>query len=861
MEQITVTKVSGSTLDLMRLSPPINFTDASQNVTLMGDDLVSLSFESAEILDLDIGDKITVFGEEYKLNQLPNIKKNGKRWFDYNCVFEGSQYDLLRVQFLNADVVGGSTGTSFDITGDCYDITTILINNLNRIFPAKWILTGYPLTEVRTMQFSEENCLQALIKICEEFEYEFKITQGSSGMRYLNILKSGTILPYQYQYGIGNGLYEISRQSVENRNLVTRLYAYGSDKNLPSNYRNYSQRLRFNDTGYIEKESAITSYGVIEKTIVFDEIYPKRTGTVTSNEPVNKKIFYDNTMFDLNETDSNGTKWLIAGTPAKVSFLTGNLAGYEFTIASYNHGEKKFTINEYKDDRGETFPSPTITAFQIEIGDTYTLLDIRLPDNYITDAENELKAKAQDHLEVNSVPAVQYLVSLDEFYLQNGQQVEGTPVSVLPDGWVHTNIGDEVNGFSQYANGFKMIGGSDSETGLSFLHRGIAVDGNSLSSTLYLEPKLFGSSNDVPVTAQYGLMVRFGLNTDSKFVAIKIENGFYRVIYRSTVGGAISISGDLFAFESNQRFGIYVEFNGSEQKTELIKFLSNKFRNVFNYIFYNLTAPEIAAVRIGYFLANTDGLRAVLKLDTVGNTETVPEIPVTDLGDYNYININNGNIGTGAYVNGVYTIINAGLDVWGTDDKFGFLFFELDDSTAKIRANLIQQPKYLGTNTDLSSFARCGLMWRAENVTGSDCIGIAQNQNGTIFVFERYDNDSINILGSQITDKTSIHDFWISVNAGSPGVSTRYLTIRVGYIENGQEVQVRSISHIISNTTYAASKLGVFQSSFDAVQQAVLNATIIIGDVAPSDNPCGKPLSGNIFSDICMYQWGEEVYT
>lgn len=860
MEQITVTKVGGATVDLMRLSPPINFTEASQSVTLMGDDFISLSFESAEILDLDIGDKITVFGEEYKLNQLPNIKKNGRRWFDYNCVFEGSQYDLLRVQFLNADVVGGSTGTSFDITGDCFDIASIIINNANRIFPAKWILTGYPLTEARTMQFSEENCLQALIKICEEFEYEFKITQGASGMRYLNILKSGTILPYQYQYGIGNGLYEISRLRVENRNLVTRLYAYGLDKNLPSNYRNYSQRLRFNDSGYIEKESAITAYGVIEKTILFDEIYPKRTGSIQAIY-ANKKVFYDATMFNLNETDSNGTKWLIAGTPAKISFLTGNLAGYEFTIASYNHGEKKFTINEYKDDRGQIFPSPTIAAFQLEVGDTYTILDIRLPDNYITDAENELKAKAQDHLEINSVPAVQYLVSLDEFYLQNGQQVEGTPISILPDGWVHTNIGNEVNGFSQYANGFKMIGGSDSETGLSFLHRGIAVEGNSLSSTLTLEPKLFGSNVNVSVNAQFGLMVRFGLTVGAKFVAIKIQNGNYYTIFRDAVDGAIQTSGDPFAYDVQQRYGIGVDFNNLDQKTEIIKFTANKFRTVVNYINFALTTEEKNNVRIGYFLANTLGLRAVLKLDIISNSEITPEIPVTDLGDYNYININNGNIGVGSFADNQHKVINAALDVWGTTDNLGFLFYELNDNKAKISATLIQEPNYLNTTIPVSEFARAGLMWRAENTSTSSFVAIAKNKSGIIFVYERYNNSDIFVIGTFIVDKTYITDFWIEVNAGTPGVNTRLMTITLGYYENGIPVQLASVPHIINNSIYSDSKLGVFQTSKDATKQAVLNATIFVENVLPSNNPCGKPGSGNIYTDICMYQWGEEIYS
>ena len=858
MEQITIIKPNGSEIDLMRLYPPINILQAKQRQVLMNEDVCIIEFESVEPLDLDIQDKVVVFDEEYKLNKLPNITKNGKGWFNYSCIFEGAMYDLRRARFRDKAVSGGSLNSEFSLTGDLFDIVSVVINNANRLFPAKWILIGYPDTEVKTMDFSLNNCLEALVLICEKFEYEYEITQGSGGLRYLNILKKGRVLPYQYEYGIGNGLYKIAREDVDNSNLITRVFATGSNKNLPSNYRNFSTKLKFSDESSLESQTAIDKYGVIEGDIEFD-VFPSRRGTITSIFS-NKKVFYDTSMFDLNESNSSGTKWLIAGTTAKISMITGKLAGYEFEIASYNHGEKKFTINEYKDDRGEIFPSPTLTAFQFEVGDVYTILDIRLPDSYVIEAEADVKQKAQEHLYKNSSPKVRYPIEVDELFLENGVPEIGSPISNIPDGWVHTDIGGDLVGFSQYVNGFKVIGGSNSDTNLSFLHRGILVDGNSLSSTLALEPKLFGSNTNVSVNAQFGLMVRFGLNADSKFVALKFQNGNYYTIFRDTVGGSIQVSGEPFAYSAMQRYGIYVEFNGLEQKVELLKFASNKFRTLINYINFTVTAPEKDDVRIGYFLGNTLGLRAVLKLDTIGNIETVPEIPVTDLGDYNYININNNNIGVGTFANNVYRITNAGLDVWGTQDKFGYLFFELDNSVGNLRANLVQLPNYLNTSTPLADFARVGLMWRAGNVTDSDCIGIAQNKNGAIFVFERYDNENINIIGSQ-TIKPNIHDFWIKVEAGQQGVSTRLLTVRLGYIENGQDVQIGIVNHIISNSVYADSKLGVFQTSNDAVLQAVLNATILIEEVQNPDNPCGKPQSGNIFSDTCMYQWGEQIFS
>lgn len=76
-------------------------------------------------------------------------------------------------------------------------------------------------------------------------------------------------------------------------------------------------------------------------------------------------------MFDLNakEADGKTTKYLIEGTNAKIKFESGQLAGYEFDLHSYEHGTHKFVINKFQDENGTVFPSETSGAFQISVGD------------------------------------------------------------------------------------------------------------------------------------------------------------------------------------------------------------------------------------------------------------------------------------------------------------------------------------------------------------------------------------------------------------------------------------------------------------------------------------------------------------
>src|SRR5690606_16530741 len=137
-------------------------------------------------------------------------------------------------------------------------------------------------------------------------------------------------------YGRGYGLYQLKRETVKGDDIITRLWAFGASKNLPSDYRNYSPRLRLADPGYIEAADAVAAFGVIEGVRVFDDIYPKRTGVVTSVVGVNS--FVDSTMdFDLFDGVGGETTYLTQGNSAKIHFNTGNLAGYEFEVQKYDH--------------------------------------------------------------------------------------------------------------------------------------------------------------------------------------------------------------------------------------------------------------------------------------------------------------------------------------------------------------------------------------------------------------------------------------------------------------------------------------------------------------------------------------------
>jgi hypothetical protein len=427
MDQLIVTHIGGTTVKLNSKENGSMIKSAVQTVERLGQDIVDISVESATQLTFVIGDKITVYGRDYTLNQSARESKTAESRFKYDLHFEGVQYDLLRVAYnVNVSTTNNQiqdlSGNA--LTGDLRRFLDVLIANANRIFPGKWVLGTYPEnTKTLNEVFSDtDNCLAVLQSLCSADKYntEFNITIDANGVRTLNVGSFGNNFPYTFKYGRGRGLYELTREKVSESNIVTRLYVYGGSKNVPTT-RYRSSELCLPDKSkaqsYIEDSAAILKYGIWEATKVFEDIYPGSTGTVTDYDPGAPYDFYDSAMsFDINGSE-NDVPFLLPGITAKIHFNTGKLAGYEFEISAYNHTLKRFTIMPIEDKNGYSFPSKTNSEFQPAIGDIYALIDIGMPTSFMTAAETELQTAGTNYLNTNSKPLVQYGLAIDEMFL------------------------------------------------------------------------------------------------------------------------------------------------------------------------------------------------------------------------------------------------------------------------------------------------------------------------------------------------------------------------------------------------------------------------------------------------------------
>lgn len=426
---IIITKPNGSRVPMESRATATAITAAKQTWALNAEDTIAITVVSPFPQSYGIGDVITVFGRDYRLNRLPKVSKTGMQEYQYDLEFEGIQYDLMRVTY---DVNINTTNNQLQdiqgdsLTGDLKRFMEVLISNANRVFPGKWALGVCPETDGdNTLTFSEsDNCLSVLQTLCSEdkFGVEFEI-ERVNGVYVINIKKTiGQTLPFVLEYGKGKGLYSISRENVSSSNIVTRLKVYGSTENITSKYR--ADRLcmfgKDKASSYIEKADAVAKYGIFEGRKNFD-IKPTFTGKVSSVVDGDVLSFIDTSFpFDINAKNASGeTLYLISGVSAKVHLNSGNLAGYEFEVHAYDHATHKFTLVKQTDDRGNVFPSETSPAFQIGKNDTYKVLDIAYSRDIEEAAEKKLAEEGNKYYDQNSQPKVQYSVNVTKAFIEN----------------------------------------------------------------------------------------------------------------------------------------------------------------------------------------------------------------------------------------------------------------------------------------------------------------------------------------------------------------------------------------------------------------------------------------------------------
>lgn len=360
--------------------------DSVYSCKLMGDNIVKLNFKLSVAVTLAFGDHIVWGGQAFTLNTEHTAKEIASREIEYNCEFQSVDYDLLKAGYKLFDNTPVPLQGDFSLIGNALTFIQLLVANLNRN-GSGWTVGEVVDTDFKTLDFSGEKCLAVLQRLATEFETEFYITDKVVNLRKKPF--TGSVITLSY--GMGNGLKWLQRINRDEDPIITCLFAYGSDKNLPIGYRDGAKRLMLPGEGYLLQN--ILQYGVREGDKIFENIYPRllATGSTDPGKVTaingNLKITDMNLDFDVHEYLGTDTE--------KFVFNTGKLAGYEFEIASFDNATKTYTIIAQEYD-GMMLPSDLIFP---EVGDRYVLVNMQMPEAYVTRAELELAEAALAYID------------------------------------------------------------------------------------------------------------------------------------------------------------------------------------------------------------------------------------------------------------------------------------------------------------------------------------------------------------------------------------------------------------------------------------------------------------------------------
>lgn len=415
--------------------------NSTQQKTVMGENVVNVAFTVSRPVDFDVNDYIDFCGERYTLLSRPHPEQESTIEYKYTLNFYGIENELSKAICFLQD--GESLDSDFSLTDSPAAHLQLVVNNINRIKgTGNWKVGSVIDSDYKAVTYDGIDCLTALNRIAETFETEWWIVGTTI---YLSKCEHGELLELGYApiHAEAGGLLSFSKREEENRNFFTRLYAKGSTRNIDrSKYGSDNLRLP-EPLKYLENN---TQYGIVEREVIFDDIYPQRIGTVSGVRSVERETEDGKiTVYYIKDSglDFNPNDYEIAGLVKHIHFETGELSGFDFE-ANYDTSTEEFElINQYSDD-GTQIPGGVLVSGN---GDKYILYNIRMPDEYYPLAEQELLEKATEYLGKYSVDNAVYSGESDPILFKKrnllpdiGQRVRLYNSVFFPEGYRDSRI-------------------------------------------------------------------------------------------------------------------------------------------------------------------------------------------------------------------------------------------------------------------------------------------------------------------------------------------------------------------------------------------------------------------------------------
>lgn len=394
----------------------------------MGECFVAINFKHEVPINFQIGDYIVYRGERFELNYEPGKDKQARpetygEGFVYDSVkFNALQDELARAEFL--DVVLNDNELHYTALPKFPFYVQTLDDLLDRIqanldeqigaglwkiysrnkersvqrgcLASDWLSmygegTRDNVIESMSITVDSQTCWQALALVNEKWDINF-IVRG----RNIYVGTTGIQANHIFKYGLGNGLYEIIQNADSDQSVVTRLRAYGSEKNLPSHYyADLGVKYVANITEVVGASTNVT----LELDLDYIETYFKNPRKYIAP----------------GETGEQSLGWVL-----KVTFdFKTEITGY--VTKKYNTNKCRF-YSEYKGtqvDSGDEESRENLNTFiaQVKAGNTKMYITSGLNNKNVPSSMKEYAENLPNNMSINRLmlPGFPH-VSLSDFY-------------------------------------------------------------------------------------------------------------------------------------------------------------------------------------------------------------------------------------------------------------------------------------------------------------------------------------------------------------------------------------------------------------------------------------------------------------
>ena len=391
----------------------------------MGECFVTINFKHEVPINFQIGDYIVYRGERFELNYEPGKDKQARpdtygEGFVYDSVkFNALQDELARAEFL--DVVLNDNELHYtalpkfpfyvQTLDDLLDriqanldeqigagLWKIYSRNMERsvqrgCLASDWLSmygegTRDNVIESMSITVDSQTCWQALALVNEKWDINF-IVRG----RNIYVGTTGIQANHIFKYGLGNGLYEIVQNADSDQSVITRLRAYGSEKNLPSHY--YAD-LGVKYVANITKVVTATTYVDLNIDIDYVETYFK-----------NKRKY--------GESQEQSFGWVLQVTFDFQTIITGHVTQAYDSKKCRFYSELKGT----QTDTGDEVSKEKLDAFiaQVNAGNTKMYITSGLNKKNVPSSMKEYAKNLPNNMSINRLmlPGFPH-VSLSDFY-------------------------------------------------------------------------------------------------------------------------------------------------------------------------------------------------------------------------------------------------------------------------------------------------------------------------------------------------------------------------------------------------------------------------------------------------------------